>query len=95
MMTEQPGRKSLFLAWLVLMALSVGTLLTGRVSETSRLGPALLLSLLVLTGLKATWILRHFLNLRAAPRGWNLAFMAYLVVLLSVIFGIYLYGWLN
>ena len=75
------------------MGLSIGTMATGRVTNAAALGPAFVAALFAITWFKATWILRYFLNLRASTRAWNNAFLAYLFVLLSIIYGLYLFTW--
>ncbi len=62
-----PSRKSLFIAWALLIALTVGTIFTGRVTYQSTLGVPLFASLLLVTWLKASIILRIYLNLRTVP----------------------------
>ncbi len=88
----QPSRKSLVLAWLIMMVLSVGTMISGRVSDKGSLGMWFMALLLLVTALKALWILRTYLNLRAAPTAWNMAFISFLFVLLALIYGLYLAG---
>ena len=90
-----PSRTTLLIAWLILMALSVGTLFTGRVSQQTALGPLFVLSLFAITWLKSRFILRYYLNLRAASKGWQVGFAFYIFLLLALIFAIYLGGWLH
>lgn len=85
-----PSRKTLIIAWLALMGFSIATMITGRVTNPATLGPALMLALLVVTGFKSLWILRYYLNLRASTRGWNSAFITFLIVMLTLIYGLYL-----
>ena len=92
MQFRQPTRKELLLAWFALMGLTIGTMLSGRVTQDVTLGGLFMSGLLVVTGIKAYWILRYYLNLRAAPPGWNAAFIAYLVFLLLIILVLYLVG---
>ena len=92
---KTPSRKTLLIAWLILMALSVGTLFTGRVIGKTALGPLFVLSLFVITWLKSRFILRYYLNLRAASRGWQIGFALYIFILLALIFMIYLGGRLH
>ncbi len=95
MHSDTPSPKTLFLAWLVLMFLSLGTMVSGRVSDGTALGPWFMLSLLLITLLKASWILRYFLNLRVASKSWKRGFATYLILLLACIYGLYLFGWMN
>jgi len=90
-----PSLKTLLIAWLTLMALSIGTMFTGKVTNASALGPLFVLGLFAITWFKATWILRYFLNLRIAPTGWNAGFMVYLFTLLGLIYCIYLFTWFH
>ncbi len=85
----QPSRKTLTAAWLALTALTVATMGVGRVTDTSTLGPLLMAALAKITWLKATWILRYYLNLKSAGRGWNGAFMSFLLLLLALVYSIY------
>lgn len=92
MNTIQPSRKTLITAWFVMMGLSIGTMLAGRVTNDASLGMLFMAILLVVTGIKALWILRTYLNLRAAPMGWNAAFISFFFFLLLIIYGMYLVG---
>jgi hypothetical protein len=92
MHTAQPSRKTLLAAWALMMALSLGTILAGRVTLDAPLGALFMLALLALTLVKAMAILRVYLNLRAAPAGWTAGFLAYLVLLLTVVLLLYLIG---
>ena len=49
-----------------------------------------MLALLMVTGFKSLWILRYYLNLRASTKGWNSAFISFLLSLLTLIYGLYL-----
>jgi hypothetical protein len=89
---QQPPRRALAAAWALMMALSLGTMLAGRVTLDVALGTLLMLALLAITLMKALAILRVYLNLRAAPAGWTTAFVAYLVLLLAIIMLLYLIG---
>lgn len=62
-----PSRTSLSIAWILLIALTIGTIFTGRVTHQSTLGVPLFAALLLVTWLKATIILRTYLNLRTVP----------------------------
>ena len=86
---KYPSSRTLFIAWLMLIGLTVGTIFTGRVSGVETIGIPWLAALLLVTGFKAFAILRWFLNLRAASAGWNKLFICYLVLLLLIIFGSY------
>ena len=83
-----PSRRTLLAAWLALIAFTLATMLAGRVTERAPLGAALLAALLTVTWLKATWILRYYLDLRRASRAWNQAFSGLILLLLAAIFAI-------
>lgn len=85
----RPSRKTLAAAWLALMALTIGTMAAGRVTTTSSLGPLSMTALAAITWLKATWILRYYLDLKSAGRGWNTAFTLFLFLLLAIVVAIY------
>ncbi len=84
---RHPGYRLLTIAWLLLIALTIGTIFTGRVGELEPIGLTWTAALLIVTGFKAFAILRWFLNLRAASSGWNKFFISYLILLLLIIFG--------
>ena len=87
MNAKHPSFRLLTIAWLLLIALTLGTIFTGRVGELEPIGLTWTAALLIVTGFKAITILRWFLNLRAASAGWNTLFISYLVILLLIIFG--------
>ena len=84
-----PSRRTLFTAWLVLMALTVGTMLAGHVTSTRSLGLLWTGGLLLISWAKARTILQVYLNLRAAPRGWQTGFNITLIMLLLLLLGLY------
>ncbi|PLX44258.1 MAG: hypothetical protein C0605_02775 [Hyphomicrobiales bacterium] len=90
MHSKIPSRKTLTIAWIALMGFSIATMIAGRVTDPSSLGPLLMLALLMVTGFKSLWILRYYLNLRASTKGWNSAFISFLLSLLTLIYGLYL-----
>lgn len=90
MHSKIPSQKTLAIAWLALMGFSIATMISGRVSDPASLGPVLMLVLLVVTAFKSLWILRYYLNLRASTKGWNSAFVTFLVTLLALVYGLYL-----
>ncbi len=87
-----PSRRTLFLAWAVLMMLTVGTMIAGKVTSAASLGLIWTAILLAISWAKARTILQVYLNLRAAPRHWRSGFNGVLVFLLLVIFGLYALG---
>jgi len=84
-----PSRRTLFIAWLILMALTIGTMLAGHVTSTRSLGLIWTALLLLISWAKARTILQVYLNLRAAPRGWQSGFNAILIFMLLVLLGLY------
>jgi hypothetical protein len=89
---KQPSVKSLLAAWAFMMLLSLGTMAAGKVTGHTSLGPLLMAGLLLITGLKALWILRTYLNLKASTTAWNAAFISFIAFLLAVIYVLYLIG---
>ncbi|MCF6195087.1 MAG: cytochrome C oxidase subunit IV family protein [Emcibacter sp.] len=87
-----PSPKTLFFCWLALMALTIGTMLSGHATSDIALSDLLILALGLITWVKAMVILRYYLNLRAASRGWNRAFSSYLFVVLGIIMAIFIVG---
>jgi len=62
-----PSRIALTIAWVVLIALTIGKIFTGRVTHQSTLAVPLFAALLLVTWAKAGIILRMYLNLRTVP----------------------------
>lgn len=89
---KNPSTRTLILCWVVLMALTIGTMLSGRVTSEFSLSAALILSLGLITWFKSMLILRYYLNLRTASKGWNQAFNSYLFIVLGIIMLIFLLG---
>ncbi|WP_038034825.1 cytochrome C oxidase subunit IV family protein [Thermopetrobacter sp. TC1] len=84
-----PTARQLIMAWVLLMALTVGTMIAGRVTSAASLGLAWTALLMVITWAKARTILMVYLNLRVAPAHWKSGFSATLVFVLLLILGIY------
>jgi len=87
-----PSRRALLAAWAILMALTVGTMLAGHVTSSRSLGLAWTTALLAISWAKARTILAVYLNLRAAPRGWQSGFNGALIFLLLLLLGLYAIG---
>ncbi len=87
-----PDRRTLTICWLVLMALTVGTMISGRVTSEVALSAFLIISLGIITWFKSILILRYYLNLKSASKGWNKAFNSYLFIVLGIITAIFLIG---
>lgn len=62
-----PSRTSLAVAWALLITLTLGTMLTGRVTHQAKLALPLFSALMLVTWIKAGIILRSYLNLRTVP----------------------------
>ena len=67
---KNPSTRTLILCWVVLMALTIGTMISGRATSDTALTAALVLSLGLITWVKSMLILRYYLNLRTASKGW-------------------------
>jgi hypothetical protein len=84
-----PSVSLLLRAWGLLMALTIGTMIAGRVTSAASLGLLWTAILMVITWAKARTILMVYLNLRAAPAHWRSGFSGSLIFLLLLILGIY------
>ncbi len=89
---KNPDYRTLFLCWLALMALTAGTMLTGHAATDQTLSDLLVVSLGLITWVKAMVILRYYLNLRSASRSWNKAFFSYIFLVLGTITVIFILG---
>lgn len=83
---------SLVKAWIVLVALTLAAMAAS--AAQGRLLPYIIQTavILVVAGFKASTILKHFLDLRSASRGWRILFSIYLVVLGGSVFAVYAIG---
>lgn len=80
--------------WIFLVALTVAAMLIGAGGSGGG-GWLARGALLGITVLKAGAVLRNFLELRDAPRGWQAAFYLYLVLLGVLLFAAFaVSGWL-
>lgn len=89
---KNPSTRTLILCWVVLMALTIGTMISGRATSDTALTAALVLSLGLITWVKSMLILRYYLNLRTASKGWIKGFNSYLFIVLGIIMLIFLLG---
>ncbi|PCI33553.1 MAG: hypothetical protein COB54_04440 [Alphaproteobacteria bacterium] len=89
---KNPSTRTLILCWVVLMALTIGTMMSGRATSDAALTAGLVLSLGLITWVKSMLILRYYLNLRTASKGWNKGFNIYLFIVLGIIMLIFLLG---
>lgn len=92
MIFKNPSRRLLVFCWVLLVLLAVGTLFSGQATSLNRLPPLLILSLGILTWVKAMLVLRYYLNLKSASRGWNRAFNSYLFIILAILTSIFVLG---
>ena len=85
--------KRLTRAWLMLLALTAGTAVAGRVTATEN-GLALvwLVALGLVSMLKARMILMDYLDLKGA-RDWAAGFTAALVFLVAIVYGLSAIAW--
>jgi hypothetical protein len=83
---------TLIKVWIALAALTLIAMWAGAVQDSAIPIVAQVAIVLVVAGVKASTILRHFLGLRFAPSGWRFLFLLYLVVLCGAIFAIYTAG---
>ena len=89
---NNPSTQNLILCWLILMIFTIGTMLSGRAISGGVLSGVLIISLGFITWFKSMLILRYYLNLKSASKGWNKAFNSYLFIVLGVITLIFLLG---
>lgn len=91
MRPKHPSVRALTLAWLLLMALTVASMASGRAAsgDPAPLGLGLVAILLGVTVVKAMRVLNVYLNLRAATPGWRHAFGAILIVICLFILAAY------
>ncbi len=84
--------KILFVVWIILMALSGGTMIAGNVTNTVSLGMMWMALLLLVTLVKSTLILQYYLELKSSTPGWNKTFIGLVSVVLVIVFGLYVAG---
>ena len=90
-----PSARQIVITWLILMGLTVGTMIAGRVTSAASLGLAWTAVLLAITWAKARGILLVYLNLRAAPGHWRNGFGTALAFLLVLLLAIYAFGFFD
>ncbi len=66
-MSYYPTRVRLVLAWLALLALTLGSGIAGNAAGGGTLGLIAMTALMLITWVKTSVILRVYLNLRVAP----------------------------
>ncbi|MCW8861795.1 MAG: cytochrome C oxidase subunit IV family protein [Rhodospirillales bacterium] len=80
-----PDKKLLIASWLLLLALTVASMISGRASagDLTPIGGFGMALVLAATALKAQQILYVYLNLRQSTAGWRAFFIAFLIVVCS------------
>jgi len=71
------------------MALTIATMIAGKVTNTVSLGMVWMAVLMAVTWLKATLILNYYLDLKSATGGWNKGFIILAGMILLFVFAIY------
>jgi len=84
-----PGPRTLFVVWLTLMALTVATMIAGKVTAVATVGLAWMVVLMAVTWAKSILILRYYLDLKAASGGWNKVFGVLVSLILIVVLALY------
>lgn len=93
MSEELPGKRHLLSTWLVLMTLTLLSMLSAQLTNTSAWLPLPLwgaVLVLASTGFKVHQVLMVYLNLRASSAGWKGGFLCLLVIVLLLIFSGYI-----
>lgn len=81
--------KRLTIVWVVLVALTVMSMISGQAgSDVPHLSILALALLFGFSVLKAEGILRHFLDLRASSAAWRGGFSAFLIGLAVILFAL-------
>jgi hypothetical protein len=88
-----PSARTLVHTWLWLAGLTLATMVAGKtVGEANRLaslGTVWATALMLVTGLKARLILWRYLDLATSTPGWRGLLVAYLVLVLGIVLGLY------
>ena len=90
--SSYPTARTLFITWAVLMALTIGTMIAGKVTVTASIGIFWMAALIAVTWVKAGLILSYYLDLKSARGGWNKLFTALVTVILVIVFALYTGG---
>lgn len=97
-MTDLPGTRRLLITWAILMGLTVVSMVSARLEQSTDWQALPLWSValvLLATGFKAHRVLMVYLNLRAAPPAWKGIFIGLILVTLALITAGYLAGRFN
>ena len=90
-----PTVRLILLTWAGLMALTIGTMVAGKVTSAASPGIAWTAVLLAITWAKARGILLVYLNLRAAPAHWRSGLATAIAFLLLLLLVIYAFGFFD
>ena len=94
-MTALPGTRRLLITWALLMALTVVSMVSARLDQTTDWQALPLWSaalVLMATGFKAHCVLMVYLNLRAATSAWQGVFIGLTLLTITLIASGYLVG---
>ncbi len=94
-LSRLPTTRQILIAWAILMALTIGSMVAGKVTSAASLGILWTLTLLAITWAKARTILLVYLNLRAAPAHWRTGFSTALAFMLVLLLAIYAFGFFD
>ena len=91
--TSGESTRSITWVWAALTAITIGSwwLAPAHITGTVQASTAITAVVLVLTFVKCRLIIRHFMEVRTAPRWLRHTTDAWLVVLLTTVFVIYLF----
>ncbi|MEH6476497.1 MAG: cytochrome C oxidase subunit IV family protein [Sneathiella sp.] len=81
--------RTLIWVWLVLIALSAGTLFVGGATTEESYGILGGAALFVITFFKTKLILNYYLDLETATGNWNTLFSSLVFLILLILFGLY------
>ncbi len=81
--------RALIWVWLVLIALSAGTLFVGGATSEESFGILGGAAVFGITFFKTKLILNYYLDLKAAIGNWNMFFSSLVFLILLILFGLY------
>lgn len=93
MIEQLPGKRRLLSTWLILMTLTLLSMLSAQLTNTTTWLPLPLwgvMLVLLSTGFKVQQVLMVYLNLRVSSAGWKGGFLCLLGITLLVIFSGYI-----
>ncbi|WP_339863525.1 cytochrome C oxidase subunit IV family protein [Paremcibacter congregatus] len=89
---QSPPPRALVFCWLFLLLLTLASMFSGQATRLITLSAPMIFTLGLITWGKALLMLRYYLNLKAASRGWNKAFGGYLFIVTGLLTAIFLIG---